>query len=141
MSADELADRIAIRELVEAYAHAVDRADSEAFAALFVDDATLATYEPSGSERTRYTGRPEIASIPDRLREYDFTVHIVSSLDVQVAGDEAAGEAYCQAHHVRGADDHLLVIRYVDRYRRDDKWRFASREVRVLWTEARAVAR
>lgn len=139
--ADELADRVELRALVEAYAVAADRRDSDAFAALFTEDATLATYDASGSQRSRYTGRSEIASIPDRLRTYDLTVHIVSTVDLHVDGADATGEAYCDAHHVRGTDDRLLVIRYVDRYCRDDRWRFASREVRVLWTETRTIER
>ncbi|MEX1146543.1 MAG: nuclear transport factor 2 family protein, partial [Acidimicrobiia bacterium] len=42
---DEPADRAALRQLVEAYAHGVDRREPEAVAALFCEDGVLAIYE------------------------------------------------------------------------------------------------
>ena len=44
------------------------------------------------------------------------------------------------AHHLAadGGADHVMYIRYLDRYRRDDGvWRFAERETFVEWTEDR----
>jgi hypothetical protein len=139
--ADVAADCLALRELVESYATAADRRDATGFADLFSVDATLATFSPAGAVASSYTGRDEIATIPQRLATYDLTVHLVGTVDVQVDGTTAAGEAGCTAHHLRGSDDKIMVIRYVDRYVREDRWRFSAREVRVLFTEHRAVER
>ena len=41
MSPNEVADRLAIRELVEAYAHRADRRDAKGQIALFTEDTLL----------------------------------------------------------------------------------------------------
>ena len=83
--------------------------------------------------------------MPQRLRRYDQTLHLVHNHDVRVDGGQASGEALCTAHHVIGggpdarigADDPLpRPVRA-----RADRWRFAARDVRVQWIEERTVQR
>ena len=53
-SPDEAADRLAIRELVDAYAHCADRRDAEGQKALFTEDTHFVVYmDGEGSEPTR----------------------------------------------------------------------------------------
>lgn len=81
------------------------------------------------------------------LGRFEATLHEVSGLLVRPDGDAAArGDCACVAHHVtRGEDgggtDLILRGRYRDRFARDagGAWRFATRELRVLWTEKRDV--
>jgi hypothetical protein len=135
------------RELVDAYAICADRRDADSFAALFASDATLTTYELDGTERHTFSGVGEIASIPERLRRYERTMHHVTSHLVVPAGPgRATGEAYCLAHHLGRRDDglvidHLLQIRYVDGYELDgERWRFTRREVRTAWVDDRLIS-
>ena len=52
-----------------------------------------------------------------------------------VDGDSATGTTYCIAHHLTGADDFVMHIRYEDAYvRTADGWRIAARNLRLLWT-------
>lgn len=140
-----LADRLALRDLVEAYARCADRCDGPGLAALFEADGELRVRQPRETAPSRVLrGRAEIADAIGRLARYDATFHLVANHYLTIAGDEATGEVYCLAHHVTagGADvrDHVMVIRYADRYRRaPDGWRFAERELHVAWTEDRPV--
>jgi hypothetical protein len=141
MGAEVTDERGALRALVEAYAACADRRDTAGFADLFTVDATLTTFDAAGAVGSRYEGRSAIAEIPERLRRYDVTLHLVGGHHVEVDGATATGTVACEAHHVRGTDDRVLMIRYVDGYLREDRWRFTDREVRVLWVERRAVER
>jgi SnoaL-like protein len=143
-------DRAALRALVDGYAVAVDRRDVAGFLAVFGDDATLATFEPDGRQRSRYRGHDELAAIPPALARYERTLHLVSTHLIEAApgrSDEAAGTAYCEAHHHRPPDaatgertDRVLFIRYQDRYaRRGPGWRIRAREVHVVWQEERTL--
>ena len=51
LTPSEAADRLAIRELFDAYAHCADRRDAEGQKALFTDDTVFAVYmDGEGSE-------------------------------------------------------------------------------------------
>src|SRR5215467_4381206 len=49
VSPEEAADRLAIRELVEAYAHCADRRDAKGQMALFTEDPLRGVHERQGS--------------------------------------------------------------------------------------------
>ena len=138
-------DRVALRDLVEAYARCADRIDGEGLAALFMPEGVLRIVR-RGVEETpaERIGREEIATAISRLDRYVATFHFVGNHYVTVDGDEATGEAYCIAHHLLGESgsqiDHVMMIRYQDQYRRQpDGWKLAVRELRVDWTEERTV--
>ncbi|MSO79419.1 MAG: nuclear transport factor 2 family protein [Acidimicrobiia bacterium] len=146
---DELLDRVALRELVEAYAHNVDRLNPEAVAALFCDDGVLAIYEgdPDVIEPARVrTGHREIADALSGLSRYAVTTHFLGQHSIQLAGDTATGETYCMAHHITDADgerrDKVLSIRYLDRFRRvDAHWRIEERRLAIDWSDERVLPR
>lgn len=76
------------------------------------------------------------------LRRYSGTFHHLGQRRVDLDGDEATGEVYCQAHHFVETDgrreDRVVFIRYQDAYvRRLEGWRFASRRLEVDWVEER----
>ncbi len=144
---DELRDRVAIRELVEAYAHGVDRLDPESVAALFCEDGVLEIYEGDPDrvqpDRVR-TGRREIADALAGLSRYAVTTHFLGQHSVQLDGDVATGETYCMAHHITDADgerrDKVLSIRYLDHFRRlDAQWRIELRRLAVDWSDHRVL--
>jgi hypothetical protein len=147
----ELADRLEIRRLVDAYALCADRVDNEGAAALFAPDGVLRICERGKAEPVRMrTGREEIAAAFKGLDRYEVTMHVVANHVVEIDGDTATGETYCLAHHVRpvetgggpdGRADYVMHIRYLDRYvRLSEGWRIAERELQVEFTEDRPVA-
>lgn len=82
----------------------------------------------------------------DLLAGFEATLHEVSGLLVHPVDDEATGTCVCVAHHITRdatgtATDLILHGRYTDRFTRDAEahWRFATRELHVLWTEKRPV--
>lgn len=143
----ELADRLALSDLVAQYAIAVDRRDALALTALFTPDARLV--QPAGLVRRGkdpvLDGADAIVSgILGAVAHLHSTRHVVSQQLADPAGDSARGEAYCEAHHVyateNGHRDYLVAIRYLDEYRRTDGvWQIARRELVVDFTSDRPV--
>jgi SnoaL-like domain len=137
MDANAISDRIELRDLVDGYARAADRSDRVALESLFLPDATLTVTRP-GADPFTYVGVPALGEIIPKLDRYVRTFHVVANHWCSVSGTRGTGEAYCQAHHVLAgepATDVVLTIRYVDGYARTGEgWRFASREVHILWT-------
>jgi uncharacterized protein (TIGR02246 family) len=142
----DVADRLEIRALVDAYARAADHVDGEGAAALFAPDGVLRIFNRGQDDPVRERhGREEIATAFAGLARYDVTLHVVANHYVELDGDTGRGETYCLAHHVHDGDDggkldHVMAIRYLDRYRRlDEGWRLESRELQVEFTEDRPV--
>ena len=73
----EAADRLAIRELFDAYAHCADRRDAEGQMALFTTDTRFAVYMNGPQEAASYVleGREALAPVFDDLNRYDATMH------------------------------------------------------------------
>lgn len=138
---DTTADRVALRDLVEAYAHGCDTRDAALLRRLFAEGATLTVHYADRDAATLVF--PDGADrIPAGLARYDLTFHFVGNHRVEVDGDDATGHTYCFAHHITGTANHVMAIRYDDTYRREpDGWKFAERHLRHLWTERTTVAR
>ena len=143
----DLADRLAIRRLVEDYARAADRVDGPAAGACFTDDGVLRICNRGQAEPARVRNGPEeISTAFAGLGRYDVTMHVVANHYVELDGDEGTGETYCLAHHIHDAEDgsgkldYVMAIRYLDRYRRTAAgWKLAQRELQVEFTEDRPV--
>src|ERR1700745_2288812 len=104
LSPSEAADRLAIRELVEAYAHCADRRDAKGQMSLFTADPRFVVYmnakDPTPSQELR--SREALAPVFADLNQYAATMHFVGqSTILTLSGDRATGEVYCLAHHVR----------------------------------------
>ena len=103
----QAADRLAIRGLVEAYAHCADRRDAKGQMSLFTVDTHFVVFmdaknpEPTWELRSRDALAPVFAD----LNKYDATTHFVGqSTILSLTDDKASGEAYCLAHHVTVAE-------------------------------------
>jgi hypothetical protein len=139
------ADEVELRALAENYAHGADRGDKDAFLSAFHPDARLIVFTNTDDAEPRSVreGHEALSAIPEMLCRYDKTFHFVGNHRYAVDGDTASGEVYCIAHHLTndadGATDFVMLIRYLDSYRRDPggAWRIAEREVRPDWTESR----
>ena len=148
ISITEAADRLAIRELVEAYAHCADRRDAKAQMALFSVDTHFVVYmdakDPKPSQELH--SREELAPVFAELNQYQATTHFVGQSTVfTLTRDRATGEAYCLAHHVTvNAENRRLMVaslRYNDTFvKLDGAWLFAERLLYVDWVDERALA-
>jgi len=148
ISPTQAADRLAIRELVEAYAHCADRRDAKGQMALFTEDTHFVVYmnakDPTPSRELH--SRAALAPVFDELNRYTTTQHFVGqSTILTLASDRATGEAYCMAHHLTVEDEgrRLMVaaLRYFDTFRKiDGAWLFAERRLYVDWMEERALS-
>jgi uncharacterized protein (TIGR02246 family) len=140
-------DRLALRGLVDAYAQSVDARDADRFAGLFAPDGELVVFEPEEAEPSiSWRGPEELREVMKLLSSYSTTFHLMANHTCEIDGDAASGEVYCLAHHLteegKGGDNTLMVIRYRDRYtRQDGAWRFARRDVMRQWTEHHAAER
>jgi len=137
-------DERALRALVLSYAHHVDRREPERVAALFEPDAVLRMVWRDGRVPAAASrGHRQIAHVVKNLEAMVATFHLVGNHLLEVRGAEATGEVYCQAHHLTPEGvDHVLHLRYLDRYRRSEGgWRFAERETVVEWSESRPAER
>jgi ketosteroid isomerase-like protein len=140
----EQADRLAIRELVDAYAHCADRRDADGQKALFTEDTHFVVYmDGQGSEPTQVLdGREALIPVFDALNNYQATMHFNGQSTIALDGDEATGESYCIAHHLFTDDGErkLMIawLRYGDTFVKvDGEWLFAERNLFVDWTETR----
>ena len=146
ISAEEAADRLAIRELVDAYAFCADRRDAEGQKALFTDDTHFVVFMAGeGTDPTDdLHGRESLTPVFDNLNAYEVTMHFNGQSTVALDGNRATGETYCLAHHIYSDDGErklmLAALRYLDIFvKRDGTWRFAERRLYVRWTETRTL--
>ena len=148
VSPNEAADRLAIRELVEAYAHCADRRDASGQMSLFTADSHFVVYmnakDPTPSMDLH--SRDALAPVFADLNKYDATTHFVGqSTILTLTDDRATGEAYCLAHHVTvdGGERRLMVasIRYQDTFVKiEGTWLFAERRLYVDWIDERPLS-
>ena len=145
VSPEEQADRLAIRELVDAYAHCADQRDARGQMALFTADTRfLVFYDPTAAEPSQELHeRESLAPVFADLNQYAATMHFNGQSMVTLDGERASGETYCLAHHLTVADDGqrtLMVasIRYLDEFvKQAGQWYFAERRLMVNWIDTR----
>jgi hypothetical protein len=135
MTLDEVIAREAIRELAAAYAHAADGGCFDDFLALFTPDGSLQVddREPlvgPAAIRAFVGGTQASVQTASKSAPRGYIRHNVTSHTITLDGpDDAHGAAYFFVVTERGPDH---WGRYRDRYvRRDGRWLFASRKVRV----------
>ena len=141
---EEAADRLAIRELIDAYAHCADRRDAEGQMALFTENTRFLVFmdsrDPNPSQII--VGRANLKPVFDNLRQYEATTHFNGQSTIRLAGDQASGESYCIAHHLKMEGENrtmmLASIRYLDKFVKiQGAWLFAERRLMVDWTDTR----
>lgn len=121
----ELADRMALRHLVDAYGHGIDRRDYALLRTL---------YHPDGiDDHSPYFCGPAsdyIDWLPGMMANWKATMHTALSVLHVLDGDRAEGEITARAWHVTldGKRQFVAWGRYCDQYeKRDGVWRFAKR--------------
>jgi hypothetical protein len=147
LSMRDVADRLAIRELVDAYAYCADRRDAAGQMALFTEDTEFLVFMDSSdpTPTQHLLGRVALAPVFDDLNQYQATMHFNGQSTTVLDGERASGVAYCLAHHVKvdGSTRSLMIaaIRYLDTFvKHDGIWFFGQRKLMVDWTETRSLA-
>ena len=148
VSPNEAADRLAIRELVEAYAHCADRRDANGQISLFTADTHFVVYmnAKDSMPSMELHSRDALAPVFADLNKYDATTHFVGQSTIfTLTDDRATGEAYCLAHHVTvdSGKRRLMVasLRYDDTFVKiDGAWLFSERRLYVDWIDERPLS-
>jgi len=148
ISTEEAADRLAIRELVEAYAHCADRRDAKGQMSLFTADTHFVVFmnakDPTPSQELH--SREELAPVFADLNQYAATMHFLGQTTIlTLTRDRGAGETYCMPHHltIDGENRRLMIaaLRYMDTFvKTDGEWLFAERKLYVDWLEQRELS-
>ena len=148
ISPNEAADRLAIRELVEAYAHCADRRDAKGQMSLFTEDTHFVVYmnAKDRAPSQELHSRDALAPVFAELNKYDATTHFVGQCTIfTLTADRATGESYCLSHHGMGDGGKRRLmdasLRYLDTFvKTDGTWLFAERLLYVDWLEERALS-
>jgi hypothetical protein len=144
LSPPEAADRLAIREVFDAYAHCADRRDAEGQKALFTPDTRFAVFMDGPGTDASYVleGREALSPVFADLNRYEATMHFNGQSTVTLDGDRATGDSYTIAHHVFTEDGSrkMMVawLRYLDTFTKvDQTWYIADRQIILEWSETR----
>ena len=149
ISPEEAADRLAIRELIEAYAHCADRRDAKGQMALFTADTHFVVFmnamDPKPSKELH--SREALAPVFADLNQYAATMHFLgqtTTLTLTLTRDRGTAETYCMPHHltIDGENRRLMIaaLRYADQFvKMDGVWLFAERQLYVDWIEDRSL--
>jgi len=144
ISPQEAADRLAIRELIDAYAHCADRRDAEGQKALFTDDTHFVVYmDGEDTDPTQdLRGRESLTAVFDALNQYEVTMHFNGQNTATLEGDRGTGEAYCIAHHVFSEEGERKImvayLRNLDTFvKQGGTWLFAERNLYLEFSDTR----
>src|SRR5882762_10056895 len=148
ISPTEAADRLATRELVEAYAHCADRRDAKGQMALFTPDTHFVVFmnakDPTPSQELH--SREALAPVFADLNQYAATMHFLGQTTIlTLTRDRGTGETYCMPHHLTIKDGKrrlmIAALRYTDTFvKMDGAWLFAERQLYVDWIEERPLS-
>ena len=132
---EELADRLAIQDVLAQHSRGVDRADGAILKSAYWPDATVAYGGFNGSAHEFCEG------LPAGIRRYAATQHTITNVAIELRGDEARVETYVTAYHYlageEGQDTEMTYLgRYLDRMeKRDDVWKISHRRVVMDWNQ------
>src|SRR5246127_1555774 len=148
ISPKEAADRLSIRELVEAYAHCADRRDAKGQMSLFTADTHFVVYMDAKDAKPsqELNSREALAPVFADLNKYAATMHFLGQTTIlTLTNDRGTGETYCMPHHltIEGNKRRLMIaaLRYYDKFVKvDGEWLFAERLLYVDWIEERILA-
>jgi hypothetical protein len=148
ISPEEAADRLAIRELVEAYARCADRRDAKGQMALFAPNTHFVVYmdakDPTPSQELH--SREALAPVFADLNQYAATMHLLGQTTILILScDRATAETYCMPHHLTAKEGKrrlmIAALRYTDTFvKTDGAWLFEERKLYVDWIEERPLS-
>jgi len=136
----EVADRLAILDVLACHSRGVDRGDSDVLCGAYWPDATVEYGAFNGAAHT-FCER-----LPHAMRVFRWTHHALGNVAMQIDGADARVETYVVARHYiedRASGDREMTVfgRYLDRMqRRGDVWKIAHRRVVMDWNQHAAAS-
>lgn len=128
----QLADRLAIEEVLARYCRGIDRCDAQELARVFTEDAVIDFGDgPKLRDET-------IAELMEGLGAMRLTQHNIGNFLCEIEGDRARAETYCVAYHFLPSEEGEVELvvggRYLDRLVRiSGQWRIAGRLYVMDW--------
>ncbi len=132
-SSEEIADRLAIGDVLAKHSRGVDRADEATLKSAYWPDATVAYGGFNGA------AHEFCEMLPVAIKRYAATQHTITNVSVDLRGAEARVETYVTAYHYLaeedGADTEMTYLgRYLDRMEKHgDVWKIKHRQVVMDW--------
>lgn len=136
----ELADRLAITDVLYRYATALDTRDWDLLRACFTADGVADFLEFGGVNE----GRDAIVALCGGvLSGLDSSQHLIGNPRVVLDGDRATSVCYFQAQHFlagpAGGNTYLVGGSYADRHRRTEEgWQIEHRTLHCTWQDGNA---
>ncbi|MFW6092877.1 MAG: nuclear transport factor 2 family protein [Pseudomonadota bacterium] len=129
---EEMADRLAIQEVLAKHSRGVDRADAATLESTYWPDGTVAYGGFNGS------ASEFCAMLPDAIRAWARTQHTLSNTCIEFRGARALVETYVTAYHYQAGDGGDTEMTYLGRYldtmeRRHGVWKILHRQVVMDW--------
>jgi SnoaL-like domain len=129
MTIEDLLAKEEIKDVIKRLARGTDRLDEELMASCYhpdgVDDHNV--FRGSGTDFAKWACQV--------LPHFQATMHFIADPYVELDGDIAQCNTYCQAHHIGIGSDVVIGLRYVDRFeRRDGRWLIAKRVCAFDWS-------
>ena len=140
MNIQEIAERIALKDLVDTFSNLADTKEIDEQVKLFTEDAEVTSYQ--GEKQTSHLkGRKELAErFKDFLDQFSIVYHINGQQTVHINADKATGIAYAQVVLVSEKDGKKTMltqgVRYNDEYERQNgKWLISKRTSHFMWSK------
>ncbi|MBT4162126.1 MAG: nuclear transport factor 2 family protein [Gammaproteobacteria bacterium] len=131
--ANEVADRLAIMEVVATYSRGMDRASEDILKNCYWPEAEVDYGAYKGAANNL------CERLPDAMKRYENTQHMVSNTLIEISGASARVESYLTAYHYLAQKDEpdmemTYISRYLDRMeKRGEVWKIAFRKVVITW--------
>ncbi len=136
----ELADRVAIQDVIARVAIALDRRDPEMLGSCFTRDAV---FEYVGVSKS--TGAENIKWAAKRMERYSSSQHTLTTQRIQMRGDEADAETYAVNYFFAkqdGEEREVMVNggRYSDLLvRSGGRWQIQRRTLTLMWQRGKSL--
>ncbi|MFU0884909.1 nuclear transport factor 2 family protein [Kluyvera sichuanensis] len=140
MTNNEIAQRLALRELVDTFSNLADEKDVAAQIPLFTADAHI-NVVMNGKEVFDLNGQQQILeAFSGYLSQFSVVYHINGQQTVTINESTAKGIAYCQVTLIKEENGQRIKqtsgVRYHDRYVfQNGKWLIAERLSNFMWTD------
>lgn len=140
MTNHEIAQRLALREIVDIFSNLADEKDVAAQIPLFTTDAHI-NVVMEGKEVFDLNGQQEIFdAFSNYLSQFSVVYHINGQQTVTINGDAATGIAYCQVVLIKEENGQRIKqtsgVRYHDRYVfQNGQWLIAERLSDFMWND------
>lgn len=140
MTNNEIAQHLALRELVDTFSNLADEKDVAAQMPLFTADAHI-NVVMDGKEVFDLNGQQQILeAFSGYLSQFSVVYHINGQQTVTINENTAKGIAYCQVTLIKEENGQRIKqtsgVRYHDRYVfQNGKWLIAERLSNFMWTD------